>query len=1111
MPRFGLRVKLFIAFGIVLLPVLVLLIMGFQANLAWRESLILDDQRLTAEAVAVQVDGAFDASIGMGWAVANDPLTQTFDSKLLDSHLKQLMARYPFYHAIHVFDSKGMNHGFGHLTLSSEPRFNIADRSHFQTVMATNTPVISPVLQISRPMGVIGIVAVVPIRNEAGQAIGVVSVVMTAEQLAKRYEETRLLPGQAIVLVDRDAHIAFHSLRRNLSYTAISAFKDLPPLRAALAGIPTTVNEFSDPVTKDLRLGAFVPTKRYRWAVGVTMPPSVALAPVYGLLRQQLAVFAGILILSAVLASMLARYLVQPFLRLNAAARALGRGDLSRRVEIHTGDEIEHLGASFNEMAGQLEEREKALRDREARIRRLVESNIIGIFFWDLDGSISDANDAFLRMVGYTRDELLFEGMCWLDMTPQEYRVVDEQAIDDLQRVGSFKPYDKELIRKDGGHISVLLGGAFFEGSRENGVAFVLDLTERKQAEIELKRHRDHLDELVRERTAELIVAKDVAEEATRTQSMFLANMSHEIRTPMNAIIGLSHLALKAVVDTKQHDYLTKIHGAGTSLLRIINDILDFSKIEAHKLDIENIPFKLHQVTENVETMVGHAATEKGLKLVIDMDADVPQALVGDPLRLAQILTNLVSNAVKFTEQGEVTVHIQYMECSAESVQLQFDVRDTGIGMTPEQQKHLFQAFTQADGSTTRKYGGTGLGLAISKRLVELMHGAIKVQSKPGLGSTFSVTIDFDRVQSMPDILEYKQSDAQYSLEKLQGLKVLLAEDNSINQQIAVELMSGVGVVVDVADNGRIAVEKLTSGKVYDIVLMDLHMPEMDGYAATITIRAHDNFKTLPIIALTAHAMIEQRQRCLDIGMNDHVAKPIDPIILFEALARWSPIEVSGTRKDNLFAESPVADASSLFLITGVDTAGALRRVGGNTALYKKLLNQFVVEQDEAAEQIQLLLAVGDRTSARRVAHTIKGVASNMGAMALAEVAGQLERAIQHLHEDSVLLERFTQTLAATLDAIQQALPSEATPLPTMVGALNASENPTEIMRQLAHYLLVMDDQALDYFALHHSELTQVLGPHAKAIEQAMNEFDLKSALDRLKEAAEQLGVQLNV
>ena len=544
----------------------------------------------------------------------------------------------------------------------------------------------------------------------------------------------------------------------------------------------------------------------------------------------------------------------------------------------------------------------------------------------------------------------------------------------------------------------------------------------------ELKRREKVLKVMVRQRTAELTEANQRAEEATQMKSMFLANMSHEIRTPMNAVIGMAYLALKTPLSEKQRDYVNKIHNAGTSLLGVINDILDFSKIEAGRLDIEAVDFRLDDVIASVTSITAQKAQDKGLEFLAEVANSVPQNLVGDPLRLGQVIANLINNSIKFTEHGDVYLKAELLEQVGERARLRFSVKDTGIGMTPEQAARLFQPFSQADMSTTRKHGGTGLGLTICRRLVELMGGEIWLESEPGVGSTFLFTVSvgvasgparsrivpeqlravsalvvddnaaardilvhaldgfcarvdavssgeeaiaaveqhdsgrpydvifmdwrmpgMDGIQAARLIKEdpqlktrpavvlvtaFGREDVREEAERIQmdgfllkpvttsmlvdtlvtlfagarqdrtvlapevdrhadrlrGLRVLLAEDNEINQQIAVELLEGVGATVEVANDGLEAVRKLLDQPMppnYDVVLMDLQMPEMDGYQATNKIRSDPRFASFPIIAMTAHATIDERQKCLAAGMNGHVSKPIDPSSLFDTLERF--------------------------------------------------------------------------------------------------------------------------------------------------------------------------------------------------------------------------------
>jgi two-component system sensor histidine kinase/response regulator len=886
---------------------------------------------------------------------------------------------------------------------------------------------------------------------------------------------------------------------------------------------------------------------------------------------------------------------------------------------------------------------EQELAYRLAFQRALIETIPYPMFVKDARGRFIGCNKAYEREFKTTAELLNGKTVLDLDYLPEadRHKFHDEDMA--VIREAGRRNYELPIEYADGQtHIALYSVDGFklSDGTPGGLIGLLVDITDQKRVAEELR------------------IAKGKAEEATQMKSMFLANMSHEIRTPMNAIIGLSHLALKTQLTAKQRDYVSKVHNAGTSLLAVINDILDFSKIEAGKLDLETTDFKLDEVITSVTTLTAQKAHEKGLEFLAHVAPGLPEVLLGDPLRLGQILTNFVNNAVKFTETGEIRLEIEQVERTGGKVQLKFSVRDSGIGMTKEQAAKLFQPFTQADMSTTRKHGGTGLGLTICRRLVELMGGRIWLESEPGTGSTFYFTVwlgigsatstakiipeklaklrvlivddnpaareilqePLSTIASRVDVVasgreaitaiqkhdasdpydivfmdwrmpgmdglqasrhikgdetlkqtphivlvtafgreEVREEAERLQLDgflvkpvtksmivdtlvnvfaeegveaaaaaesehaaRLRGARILLAEDNDINQQIAVELLEGAGATVTVADNGRIAYETLVNSPQpppFDVVLMDLQMPEMDGYQATAKLRADPRFTNLTIIAMTAHATLEERQRCLASGMNDHISKPIDPDNLYETVGRFCKPDVTGARTA-MSASSPVSagadkavrapESDDFSGVTGLDAADGLTRVAGNRKLYAKLLRQFVESQGPVVALVAEALARGDAALAERLAHTLKGVAGNIGAKPVHAAAATLEKAVRDKAPDAEV-DAAKQQVAAVLGPLVADLKSALhSPEPEAIAQPAATPvdpaQTREAADQLTKLLSESDPGAADFIAANRAVLSPLFADGTwSQFESLVQGYSFADAQTQLEQAQKSL------
>jgi PAS domain S-box-containing protein len=520
-------------------------------------------------------------------------------------------------------------------------------------------------------------------------------------------------------------------------------------------------------------------------------------------------------------------------------------------------------------------------RDSQAKLQTIVDTALDAVVRMDLSGRIVGWNAQAELTFGWSREEAL--GL-ELDKTiiPPRYRYDHRRGMQRHLAGGGGGVLDTRIevyaLRRNGEEFPIELAITQVKTEERDGYefcAFIRDISDR------------------REREQKLVNANVMAEAANIAKSEFLANMSHEIRTPMSAVIGMAYLALRTEMTPRQHDYISKIHRAALSLLGIINDILDFSKIEAGRLEVEAIPFLLEDVLANVNSVTAQRAADKGLGYLVDVPPDVPRHLVGDPLRLGQVLINLVNNAVKFTAEGGLELRCMLLDEMDEDgkATLRFSVRDSGIGMTPQQKSKLFRAFSQANGSTTRQYGGTGLGLSISQQLVRLMGGNIEVESEVDHGSTFRFDLRFalSDAAALVALQHVPAGDLTLQASPRRTARVLLAEDSKDNQDVTTELLVLQGLSVDVVANGREALDRLMEAgpHAYDLVLMDLGMPEMDGHEATLLLRQDSRFNELPVIAVTSHALAGVQARCLEEGMQDYITKPVDPQRLYSVLSRW--------------------------------------------------------------------------------------------------------------------------------------------------------------------------------------------------------------------------------
>lgn len=650
-----------------------------------------------------------------------------------------------------------------------------------------------------------------------------------------------------------------------------------------------------------------------------------------------------------------------------------------------------------------------------------VEQSPESVIITDVNLHIEYVNESFLQTFGFERREILGKNPSCIRAKPDASPPASLKETLERGDIWRGEFYNR---RKDGSEIvqhAIITPLRQPDGTISHYVSVQEDITNKKKLEAELVQYRHHLEELVDQRTQQLAEAQRQAEAANQAKSNFLANMSHEIRTPMNGVLGMTYLAISATSDPKQRDYLKKIQLSGEHLLHIVNDILDFSKIEAGKMTLEAIDFWLDEMFSKLAGMMENKLTGRPIQLQFQVDPTLSNHMHGDPHRLSQILINYTNNAIKFTEQGEIVVRAKKLHDTGDGWMVRFEVQDSGIGMTEEQQSRLFRSFEQADSSTTRRYGGTGLGLAISKQLARLMGGDVGVSSEPGKGSTFWFSVHLsaahDNTERGPALPEAACLTRLRLLVHDHGkIHIVVADDNTFNQQIARELLEEAGIRVSIANHGAEVLDLLEKEKP-DCILMDVQMPVMDGLAATRQIRTMQEFQELPVIAMTANAMNEDRLQCLGAGMNDFIPKPFIPDVLFGTLLRWLGTHPENTRTEYHPVAAPLPEAQAQTEPSLLQLHELARQLGDQPDKLIRYARKFVQSAQQGLEDMRLADHNEDLPTLAALGHKLKSSARTVGAHQFAAYCEELEQLRRNT--DLPHAARLLKTLLAMLPDIE--------------------------------------------------------------------------------------------
>ena len=884
---------------------------------------------------------------------------------------------------------------------------NVAHRDYMVTVLKEGKSAIGrPVIGRSLKTPVFSIAA--PIKAVDGKVIGaLVGVIdLNKPNFLDRVVQGKYGKSGYFLLIAPQYKLIVTASDKNLNMQSIApkgVNRMLDRLIGGYEGYGVTTTQAG---VEELGAGVHVPAAG--WLLIIALPTSEAFDPIRHMEERMFTAAIFFTLMAGVLIWLLLKRQLAP---LSDAAETLTShiGDDVRPepLPVSRDDEIGQLIGAFNRLLETLGYREEALKESEYRWKFAIEGSGDGLWDWNLaDGKVYYSR-RWKEMLGYSEDEIGDSVDEWerrVHSADKPSAVAAVQSCFDNRDL--IYVSEHRMLCKDGSYKWVLDRGMVVNrdaaGKPLRMIGTHADITPRKHAEAELHQHRHHLEDLVASRTAQLEEARERAEVANLAKSRFLANMSHEIRTPMNAIIGLTHLLRRDRLAPGQAERLRKIDDAASHLLSIVNDVLDLSKIEAGKLELEESDFRLTSLIDHVASIVSADARHKGLRLDVD-GGKVPLWLRGDVTRLRQALVNYAGNAVKFTERGTVTLRARLLGEENDHLLIRFEVEDSGIGIAAEKLGGLFNAFVQADVSTTRRFGGTGLGLAITARLASLMGGEVGVESTPGKGSTFWFTAQLRRGHGpMPAQEEVAVDEAELSLRRLHaGARVLLADDNEVNCEVALELLGSVGLHVDIAVDGQEAVDKARA-TAYDLILMDVQMPRLDGFEATRAIRGFQGRAATPILAITANAFSDDRQSCLDAGMNDFVVKPVNPEALYAALLKWLPaVAAEGTAvaDEDIPAGLPalrVGTADTSFAeVPGLDVAHGLKLLRGRADSYHRMVALFAKSHGDDALAIRVARANGDIATVKRIAHSLKGSAGSIGALGVAEAAKALDGALR--------------------------------------------------------------------------------------------------------------------